>query len=98
MYAVIKKKKKNNNHVLFNFLYRLFSFILIGEVTTKKGGYPSVLKIAGIALKSAGIGSKFLSQRFLSRRLKPPRFECRNRVAGPVPALFKSARIGPRAF
>ena len=30
--------------------------------TTKKQGYPSVFKTAGIVPKSAGIGSKFLSQ------------------------------------
>ena len=32
--------------------------------TTKKRDYPSVLKSAGIAPKSAGIRSKFLSRRF----------------------------------
>ena len=32
--------------------------------TKKKWGYPSVLKTTGIAPKCAGIGSKFLSQRF----------------------------------
>ena len=48
--------------------------------TTKKRGYPSVLKSAGIAPKNAGIGSKFLSRRFFSRRFKPPLFECGDRV------------------
>ena len=55
--------------------------------TTKKRGYPSVFKSAGIAPKSAGIGSKFLSRRFFSR-------ECGYRVARPVPALFKNAGKG----
>ena len=59
--------------------------------TTKKRGYPSFLKTAGIAPKSAGIGSKFLSQHFFSRR-----FECGYRVARPVLALFKSTRKGIR--
>ena len=59
--------------------------------TTKKQGYPSVFKTAEIAPESAGIGSKFLSRRFFSRRVKPPRNECGYRVAGPVPTLFKSA-------
>ena len=63
-------------------------------VTTKKGGYPSVFKSAGIAPKSAGIGSKFLSRRFFSRRFKPPGNECGYRVARPVPALFKNAGKG----
>ena len=57
------------------------------SLTTKKRGYPSALKTAGIGPESAGIGSKFLSRRFFSRRFKPPQFECRYRVAGPVPAL-----------
>ena len=52
--------------------------------TTKKGGYPSILKTIGIAPKSTGIGSKFLFRRF-----KSPRFEYRDRVAGPLPALFR---------
>ena len=51
---------------------------------------------AGIAPKSAGIGSKFLSRRFFSRRFKPLGNECGYRVARPVPALFKSARKGIR--
>ena len=65
--------------------------------TTKKQGYPSVfksagidLKSAGIALKSAGIGLFFLSRRFFSRRFKPPGNECGNRANGPVPALLKA--------
>ena len=58
--------------------------------TTKKQGYPSVFKSAGIALKSAGIGLFFLSRRFFSRRFKPPGNECGNRANGPVPALLKA--------
>ena len=50
------------------------------QCTTKKRGYPSVFKSAGIAPKSAGIGSKFLSRRFFSRRFRPPLFECGDRV------------------
>ena len=71
----------------------LFCFFLLHY---KKRGYPSVFKTAGIALKSAGIGSKFLSRRFLSRRFKPPGNECGYRVARPVPALFKNAGKGIR--
>ena len=33
-----------------------------------------------------------------SQLFKLPRFECRDRVARPVPALFKSTGIGPGAF
>ena len=66
------------------------------EGTTKKRGYPSVFKTAGIAPKSAGIGSKFLSRRFFSRRFKPPGNECGYRVARPIPALFKNAGKGIR--
>ena len=53
---------------------------------TKKMGYPSVFK-------TAGIRSKLISQRF-----KPPRSESLYRNAGPVPVLFKNAGIGPGAF
>ena len=49
-------------------------------ITTKKWGYPSVFKSARIALKSTGIGSKFLSRHFFSRRFKPLAFECGDRV------------------
>ena len=55
--------------------------------TTKKGDYPSILKSVGIAPKSAGIGSKFLSRRFFSRRIRPPLFECGDGLCGPIPAL-----------
>ncbi|KAK9985600.1 hypothetical protein SO802_030551 [Lithocarpus litseifolius] len=37
---------------------------LRSDVTTKKRGYPSVFKSAGIAPKNAGIGSKALSRHF----------------------------------
>ena len=60
----------------------------------KKRGYPSVFKTVGIAPESTGIGSKFLSQHFFSRRFKPPHNECGYRVAGLVLALFKSVRKG----
>ena len=66
------------------------------HTTTKKRGYPSVFKTAGTAPKSAGIGSKFLSRRFFSRRFKPLGNECGYRVSRPVPALFKSAGKGIR--
>ena len=66
--------------------------------TLQKNRDPNFLKSAGIAIKNAGIGSKFLSRRFFSRRFKPPWFECWNRVVGPVPALFKSIETGPDAF
>ena len=64
----------------------------------KKWGYPSVLKTARIAPEGAGIGSKFLSRRFFSWRFKPPQFECRYRVAGPVSELFKSVGRGIQVF
>ena len=57
--------------------------------TTKKGGYPSVFKSAGIAPKSAGIGSKFLSRRFFSRRFRPPLFECGDRVVRTCTSAFQ---------
>ena len=60
-------------------------------VSLQKRGYPSVFKTIGIAPKSAGIGSKFLSRCFFSRRN-----ECGYRVARPVPALFKSTGKGIR--
>ena len=62
----------------------------------KKRGYPSVCKTTGIAPKSAGIGSKFLSWRFFSQRFKPLGNECGYRVARPVPMLFESAGKGIR--
>ena len=61
----------------------------------KKRGYPSVLKSVGIAPKSAGIGSKFLSRRF-----RLPLFECGDRIVRtctstfkPCSGVFKSAGI-----
>ena len=57
--------------------------------TTKKGDYPSILKSVGIAPKSAGIGSKFLSRRFFSRRIRPPLFECGDRVVRTYTSAFK---------
>ena len=74
-------------------MWHIFFLFSIQRYTTKKQGYPSVLKTAGIAPESAGIGSKLLSLCF-----KPPRFECRNRITGPIPALFKSTGIGPSTF
>ena len=62
----------------------------------QKKGYPSVFKTVGIAPKSIGIGSKFLSRRFFSWRFKLPGNECGYRVARPVPTLFKSAGKGIR--
>ena len=53
-------------------------------ITTKKWGYPSVFKSAGIALKSIGIGSKFLSRRF-----KPLAFECGDRVMRTCTSAFQ---------
>ena len=68
-----------------------FWWILIvrDTTTTKKGGYPSVLKSAGIAPKSARIGSKFLSRRFFSRRFRPPLFECGDRVVRTCTSTFQ---------
>ena len=73
----------------------------------QKKGYPSVFKTVGIAPKSAGIGSKFLSWRFFPRRFKPPGNECGYRVARPEKrwerhtpyiSAFESAGIGTSAF
>ena len=72
----------------------LYILDIFAFCTTKKRGYPSVFKSAGIAPKSAGIGSKFLSRRFFSRRFKPLGNECGYRVARPIPALFKNAGKG----
>ena len=78
---------------------------LRSPLTTKKRGYPSVFKSAGIAQKSAGIGSKFLSRHFFSRRFKPPGNECGYRVARPEKrwerhtpyiSAFESASIGSK--
>ena len=62
---------KSPNHLSHSLCFTLY--------TTKKWGYPNVFKTAGIALKSAGIGSKFLSRHFFSRRFKPLAFECGDR-------------------
>ena len=56
----------------------------------KNEAIPAVLKTAGIAPKSARIGSKFLSRHFCSRRFKPLGNECGYRVARPVQALSKA--------
>ena len=77
-------------------------FLLIAVVcqipTTEKRGYPSIFKTTGIAPESAGIGSKFLSRCFISRRFKPSRSDSQYRVVELVPALLKSIGIGPGAF
>ena len=81
--------------IIVNMIVKLqTSMISCSYLTTKKWGYPSIFKTIGIAPKSAGIRSKFLSRRFFSRRFKPPGNECGYRVAIPVPALFKSTRKG----
>ena len=61
--------------------------------TTKKWGYPNVCKTAGIAPKSVGIWSKCLSPHF-----KLPDSDNWYRVAGLVPAFFKSIGIGLDTF
>ena len=66
--------------------------------TTKKWGYPNVFKTAGIALKSTGIGSKFLSQRFFSRRFKPLAFECGDRVTRTCTSAFQKRWDRSRRF
>ena len=67
-----------------------FCCILLGKAnTTKKWGYPSIFKTPRIALKSGGIGSKFLSQRFFSRRFKPLAFKCGDRVARTCTSTFQ---------
>ena len=66
--------------------------------TTKKRGYPSVFKSAGIAPKSAGIGSKFLSRRFFSRRSRPPLFECGDRVVRTCTSAFQKRWDRSRRF
>ena len=58
-------------------------------ITTKKRGYPSILKSAGISLKSAGIWSKFLSRGFFSRRFRPLLFECGDRVVWTCTSAFQ---------
>ena len=66
--------------------------------TTKKWGYPSVFKTAGIALKAAGIGSKFLSQRYFSQRFKPLAFECGDRVTRTYTSAFQKRWDRSRRF
>ena len=66
--------------------------------TTKKWGYPNVFKIAGIALKSAGIGSKFLSQCFFSWRFKLLAFECGDRVTRTCTSAFQKRLDRSRCF
>ena len=66
--------------------------------TTKKRGYPSVLKSAGIAPKSAGIGSKFLSRHFFSRRFRLPLFECGDRVVRTCTSTFQKCRDRSQRF
>lgn len=79
-----------------------------GSRTTKKGGYLSVFKTAGIAPESSGLRSKWkcwiapessgTRWKFLSQRFKPPRSDNWYRVVGPIPTLFKNTRIGPDTF
>ena len=62
----------------------------VNAITTKKQGYPSVLKTTGIAPKSAGIGSKFLSR---GRRTYTNAFESIG-IGGTYSNVLKSADIG----
>ena len=59
--------------------------------TTKKWGYPSIFK-------TAGIGSKFLSRRFFSRRFKPLAFECGDRVTQTCTSAFQKRWDRSRRF
>ena len=56
------------------------------------------VKVRYLALQKNRIGSKFLPLRFFSRRFKPLRFECQNRVTKLVPMLFKSTETSNNAF
>ena len=67
-------------------------------ITTQKRGYPSVLKSAGIAPKSVGIGSKFLSRRFFPRRFRPPLFECGDRVVRTCTSAVQKREDRSRRF
>ena len=66
--------------------------------TTKKWGYPSIFKTARIALKRAGIGSKFLSGVFFPGASNRWLLNVGIGSRGPIPALFKSTGIGPGTF
>ena len=81
---------KSPNHLSHSLCFTLY--------TTKKWGYPNVFKTAGIALKSAEIGSKFLSRRFFSRRFKPLAFECGNRVTWTCTSAFQKRWDRSRHF
>ena len=98
----IEKVLTNHDHKAldpFQTLYVISNFSLRGmrkrrpmrrdTTTTKKRGYPSIFKSAGIAPKSAGIGSKFLSRRFFSRRFRPPLFKCGDRVVRTCTGAFQ---------
>ena len=78
--------------------YMILDPPLMFECHYKKRGYPSVLKSAGIAPKSAGIGSKFLSRRFFSRRFKPLLFECGERVVRTCTSTFQKRGDRSRRF
>ena len=82
---------------LVNLLFLFFFFFWLISSLQKKG-LSQHFENCWVAPESVGIGSKILFRRFFSWCFKPPRFECQNRVAIPVPTLFKSAGIGPSAF
>ena len=81
---------------VWKLLANFFGFFMLTS-TTKKQGYPSVLKSAGIAPKSARIWSKFLSRRFFSPRIRPPLFECVS-IGSTYASAFKSVGIGRMPF
>ena len=76
-----------------NTLKPLLSFSL-QTTTTKKKGLFQRFQNRWDSPKKRWIRSKFLSQRFFSRRFKPPGNECGYRVVRPVLVLFKSAGKG----
>ena len=95
------KKKKNSHPVLLPIvLMKVLGhiFYILAYPTTKKWGYPSIFKTAGIALKSARIGSEFLSRRFFSRHFKPLAFECGDRVTRTCTSAFQKRTLFRRFY
>ena len=72
-------------------LYEHWVSSLFFSITTKKRVIPAFAK-------RAGIGQKRLSWHFFSQRFELPCSDSQYKVAGSVPALFKSVGIGPGAF
>ena len=87
-------------HFISPLLLQSFSlpYLFISPLHYKKRGYPSILKSVGIAPKSAGIGSKFLSRHFFSRCFRPPLFECGDRVVWTCTSAFQKRGDRSRRF